>query len=75
MTVNGYSSLFDIGINHYKTGEQAAPLADKILKGTPAEAIMVVSSETFLRVNLGLAQKLGLTISEGILERSEEIIR
>jgi putative ABC transport system substrate-binding protein len=74
MIVDGYSSLFDIGINHYKTGEQAAPLADKVLKGTPAGTIMVVSSETFLKFNLGLAQKLGLEVSEGILERAEEIV-
>jgi putative ABC transport system substrate-binding protein len=75
MIVDGYSSLFDIGINHYKTGEQAAPLADKVLKGTPAGTIMVVSSETFLKFNLSLAQELGLEVSEGILERAEEIIR
>ena len=75
MVVNGYSSLFDIGINHYKTGEQAAPLADEVLSGTPVGIIMVVSSETFLKFNLGLAQELGLEVSEGILERAEEIIR
>jgi len=75
MTVDGYGSLFDIGINHYKTGEQAAPLADEVLKGTPAGTVMVVSSETFLKFNLDLAQKLGLEVSEGILERAEEIIR
>jgi putative ABC transport system substrate-binding protein len=74
MIVDGYSSLFDIGINHYKTGEQAAPLADKVFKGTPAGTIMVISSDTFLKFNLGLAQKLGLEVSEGILERAEEII-
>ncbi len=75
MEVEGYSSLFDIGINHFKTGEQAAPLADKVLRGTPAGAIIVVSSETFLKFNYKLAQELGLTVSKGLLERATEIIR
>jgi putative ABC transport system substrate-binding protein len=75
MIVDGYGSLFDIGINHYKTGEQAALLAEKVLKGTPAGTIMVVSSETFLKLNLKLAQELGLTVPEGVLERAVEIIR
>jgi putative ABC transport system substrate-binding protein len=75
MTVDGCSSLFDVGINHYKTGKQAAPLADKVLKGTPAGSIMVISSETFLKFNYKLAQELGLTVPEGVLERAVEIIR
>jgi putative ABC transport system substrate-binding protein len=75
MTVDGYSSLFDIGIDHFKTGEQAAPLADKVLRGTPAGTIMVVSSESFLKFNYKLAQELGLEVPEGLLERADEIIR
>jgi len=75
MEVNGYNSLFDIGINHFKTGEQAASLADKVLRGIPAGTIMVVSSETFLKFNYKLAQEMELTVSEGLLERAVEIIR
>jgi len=75
MEVGGYGSLFDIGIDHFKTGEQAASLADKALKGTPAGTIMVVSSESFLKFNHKLAQELGLEVSEGLLERAIEVIR
>jgi len=75
MTVDGCSSLFDIGINHYKTGRQAAPLANKVLEGTPAGSIMVISSETFLKFNYKLAQEIGMTVPEGVLERAVEIIR
>jgi putative ABC transport system substrate-binding protein len=75
MEVEGYSSLFDLGIDHFKTGEQAAPLADKILKGTPAGTIPVVSSEGYLKLNYRLAQELGLTVPEGLLGQAVEVIR
>jgi putative ABC transport system substrate-binding protein len=75
MEMEGYSSLFDVGIDHFKTGEQAAPLADKILKGTPAGTIPVVSSESYLKLNYRLAQELGLTVPEGLLAQAVEVIR
>jgi len=75
MEMEGYSSLFDVGIDHFKTGEQAAPLADKILKGTPAGAIPVVSSESYLKLNYRLAQEFGLTVPESLLAQAVEVIR
>ena len=75
MEVEGYSSLFDVGIDHFKTGQQAAPLADKILRGTAAGTIPVVSSESYLKINYKLAQELGVTVSEGLLSQAVEIIR
>jgi putative ABC transport system substrate-binding protein len=75
MEVEGYGSLFDIGIDHFKTGEQAAPLADKVLRGTPAGTIMIVSSESFLKFNYKLAQELEMEVSEGLLEGAIEVIR
>ncbi len=75
MEVQGYGSLFDVGINHFQTGEQAAPLADKILKGTPAGTIPVVSSESFLKLNYRLAQELGMEVPESLLSMADEIIR
>jgi putative ABC transport system substrate-binding protein len=56
-------------------GKLAAPLADKILKGTPAGTIPVVTPEAYLRINYKLAQELGLNVSEGLLARANEIIR
>jgi putative ABC transport system substrate-binding protein len=57
------------------TGKLAAPLADKIFKGTPAGTIPVVTPESELRINYKLAQGLGLTVSEGLLSQATEIIR
>lgn len=58
-----------------ESGKLAAPLADKIFKGTQAGAIPVVSPEPQLRLNYKLAQKLGLTVPEGLLSQANEIIR
>lgn len=58
-----------------ETGKLAAPLADKILKGTSAGTIPVVTPESHLRLNNKIAQELGLTIPEGLLSQAEEIIR
>ncbi len=58
-----------------KVGELAAPLADKILKGTPAGTIPVVTPEQDLYINYKVAQELGLTVPEGLLAQAAEIIR
>ncbi|MBN2198100.1 ABC transporter substrate-binding protein [Candidatus Wolfebacteria bacterium] len=75
ISVDGYSSLFGIIVNLESTGKQAAVLADKIFKGTPAGSIPVVSSESFFQMNYKKVQELGLNISEGLLSRADEIIR
>lgn len=75
ITVGDYSSLFGIIVNLESTGNQAAGLADKILKGTPIGSIPVVSSESFFQINYKKVQDLGLNLSEGLLSRADEIIR
>jgi len=75
MEVEGYGSIFDVGIDHFKTGEQAAPLADKILRGTPAGTIPVVSSESYLMINAKVAQDLGVTVPEILLAQAVKVIR
>jgi putative ABC transport system substrate-binding protein len=75
MEVEGYGSLFDVGIDHFNTGKQAAPLADKILRDTPAGTIPVVSSESYLKLNYRLAQEWGLTVPESLLMQADEVIR
>jgi len=59
----------------YKVGEQAAPIADKILRGTPAGTIPVVTPEQELWINYKVAQELGLTVPESLLGMAAEIIR
>jgi putative ABC transport system substrate-binding protein len=75
MSVDGYDSLFGVTVNVDQTGRQAAPLADKILKGTPAGTIPVASPESFLLINYREAQEMGLTVPEGLLSQAHEIIR
>ncbi|MBE7556498.1 MAG: ABC transporter substrate-binding protein [Anaerolineales bacterium] len=58
-----------------ETGKLAAPLADKILKGTSAGTIPVVTPESRLRLNYKVVQALGLTVPEGLLSQAAEIIR
>jgi putative ABC transport system substrate-binding protein len=53
----------------------AATIADKILKGTPAGAIPVVTPEAHLKFNYKQARKLGLKVPEDLLSMATEIIR
>jgi putative ABC transport system substrate-binding protein len=64
---------YEIGLDDM--GKLAAPLADKILKGTPAGTIPVVTPEARLLINYKAAQGLGLNVSEGLLSQADEIIR
>jgi len=74
-TVGEYSSVFGVNVDLFASGKQAAPLADKVLKGTPAGTIPAVSPENFIQINYKVAQQFGLTIPEGILKQANEIIR
>ncbi|HJW97150.1 MAG TPA: ABC transporter substrate-binding protein [archaeon] len=73
-TIRG-SIIFSYEIGIDDMGRLAAPLADKILKGTPAGTIPVVTPEARLLINFKLAKELNLTVSEGLLSRADEIIR
>jgi putative ABC transport system substrate-binding protein len=75
MSVGGYESVFGVHVNNVNVGKQAAKLADKILKGTPAGTIPVVSAESYFQLNYKSAQELGLDVSEGLLSMADEIIR
>lgn len=56
-------------------GKLAAPLAHKILKGTPAGTIPVVTPEQDIWINYKVAQELGLEVPEGLLSQAAMIIR
>ncbi len=68
-------ALFSFVPDNIEQGKMAAPLADKILKGTPAGSIMVLTPPSHLRLNYKVIQELGLKLPEGLLSRSDEIIR
>jgi putative ABC transport system substrate-binding protein len=59
----------------FQMGELAAPIADKIFKGTSAGTIPLSTPENHLVINFNVAQELGLTVSEGLLSQAEKIIR
>ncbi len=56
-------------------GRQAAVLADKVFKGTPAGTLPVFTPESQLIINYKVAQELGLNIPEGLLKQAVEVIR
>jgi putative ABC transport system substrate-binding protein len=70
-----YVSIFGVAPDNVAVGKQAAPLADKFLKGTPAGTIPVASAEGNLVINLKAAQAFGLTVSDGLLRQAVEVIR
>jgi putative ABC transport system substrate-binding protein len=55
-------------------GELAAPLADKIIKGTPAGTLPVVTPEQDLYINYKEARRIGLNVPEGLLVQAKEVI-
>ncbi len=58
-----------------EVGKLAAPLAEKILRGTSAGMIPVVTPEQDLWINYKAARELGLTVPEGLLQRAKKVIR
>jgi putative ABC transport system substrate-binding protein len=68
---------FTIGVflDPVDAGKQAAVLADKVFKGTAAGSIPVVTSENTLTVNYKAAQKLGLTVPDGLLKQAVKVVR
>jgi putative ABC transport system substrate-binding protein len=68
-------AVFSYAPDLTENGRQAALLADKIFKGTPAGTIPVVTPESQLHLNYKVAQQLGLTVPEGLLKQATEILR
>lgn len=75
MQVGDYGSVFGINVDIPKTAQQAAVLADKVLRGIPAGTIPVVSSEGYFEINYKVAQEFGLNVSEGLLVSADKVIR
>ena len=75
MAVEGYGSIFGLNVETQHSGKQAAPLADKIFRGTLAGTIPVVSAESFLQIDYGVAQELGVEVPESLLGMADEVIQ
>jgi putative ABC transport system substrate-binding protein len=74
-SAGGYESLFGVNVQGFNVGKQAAGLADRILKGTPAGTLPVRSAESYFELNYGLAEKTGIAVPEGLLNRAHRIER
>ncbi|MCX7680702.1 MAG: hypothetical protein N2508_01830, partial [Anaerolineae bacterium] len=68
-------AVFGNATDLFEVGELAAPLADKILKGTPAGTIPVVTPDQTLWINYRVAQELGLMPPQSLLGQAVRIIR
>ena len=75
MGAGDYAPMCGLMIDPVAVGEQAAGLADKILKGTVAGTLPVVTPELNLTVNYKVAQGLGLKVPDGVLGMAKEVIR
>jgi putative tryptophan/tyrosine transport system substrate-binding protein len=73
--MGGYSSVFGVMVDNAAVGQQAATLADKILKGTSAGTIPVVTAEAFLQINYTAAKAVGVEPPEGLLRQAVEVVR
>lgn len=69
------SSLFGLLPDAKTAGQQAALLADKIFKGTPAGTIPVGTSASYFQINYKAAQAFGLTVPEGLLNMADQVIK
>jgi len=67
--------LFTHGIDLPQMGEQAAVLADKILKGAKPSDLPVETPEFILIINLRTAQAIGLEVPDEFLRQAQKIIR
>ena len=68
-------ALFYYGVNYPALGEAAAQYVDKILKGAkPADLPVEYPRRFELILNLKTAKALGLTISQSLLLRADEVI-
>jgi putative ABC transport system substrate-binding protein len=68
-------ALFVNGTDTKNLGELAAPIVDKILKGSQAGTLPVVTPDQTLLINYKVAQQLGITVPDGLLKMATKVIR
>lgn len=67
--------LFAYGHRPYAVGQQAARLADQILRGTKPADLPVETANYFLAINLKVANDMGLNISDTIIRQADSVVR
>jgi putative ABC transport system substrate-binding protein len=69
------TDVFGVDVISFDSGKDAAPLVDKVLKGTPAGTIPVVSADPFLNIDYKVAQQFSLSVPQGLLKQADNIVR
>jgi putative ABC transport system substrate-binding protein len=70
-----YQAVFGIIPPPHVQGRQAAYIADKIFKETPAGKLPVVTADYVFMFNYKQAEKMELEVSEGLLSQADQVIR
>jgi putative ABC transport system substrate-binding protein len=68
-------AIFTYSPYDFEMGQLAAPIADKVLKGTQAGTIPLATPENHLILNYKVAQELGLAVPEGLLKAAYKVVR
>lgn len=68
-------SLLTYNVDPVEEGRMIADIVDKILRGTAPSSLPIATPNAHLKLNYKLAQKLGLTIPEGLLKMADAVIR
>jgi putative ABC transport system substrate-binding protein len=68
-------ALVTYGIDLFPIGEQAARLADQALRGTAPADLPVETTESFLSINLKVAEAIGLDIPDEIVRQADTVVR
>jgi putative ABC transport system substrate-binding protein len=68
-------ALLSFGTDRQAVGEQAARMADQVLKGVSPGEVPVETAEYFLTINLRTAESIGLDIPDSILQQADTIVR
>jgi putative ABC transport system substrate-binding protein len=68
-------AMVGYGCGFSEMGEQAARMADKILKGADPATLPVENAESYLGINLQTAQTIGIEVPDSILNQAKQIVR
>jgi putative ABC transport system substrate-binding protein len=68
-------ALVSYGLDLFSAGQQAARLADQILRGTDPAVLPIEEAEFHLALNLKTAEAIGLEIPEPLLNQANKIYR
>lgn len=68
-------ALMTHGFIHRAAGAQAARIADRILRGASPATTPVEVADVYLQVNTAAAARIGIEISDSLLQRADVILR